>query len=506
MNKVLKKLFDLHQGKFTGQVTLSKDQVKKTIYFKKGRPIQIDSTVRSETLGQMLVSEKKLTDDQYHTVLKAMQNSNKKQGEIIVELGFLSPYEVYQALEIQAGKKFQNSLLLEDPEITVEEGENHLQGVQEFSVDLFRIFVDFFSLTLSEDTSSTFTSENGIQLNDKGKKYLESQTLAPVETKLIRLLDGRLHLERVLFMTGGDQEEGKSFISTLSELGFIELIPKSKTQSGQSESKESEKTEDADTIPRKIITIEEEKPPPKKSSPIYMWALKLTQPYNKLLGLGTTFTKFQVRKGYDAAVRELHLDSIEEHYKDEKEQEAAKRVLDTLTLAFTILYDDKRRHDYLKGVALKLEDKEPKPAIVAEVAAQKARLFQAKRNFETAEQEIQKAIELQPEEASYLVFYAELLIQKAIADKKPLSDEIEKSLKKALALNSSEYRAFFQLGVFYKVKGDLEKARDSFSKVINLQPNHAQALSEVRLMNKRLEGKKKTESTFLKLLKGKPKK
>lgn len=83
-----------------------------------------------------------------------------------------------------------------------------------------------------------------------------------------------------------------------------------------------------------------------------------------------------------------------------------------------------------------------------------------------------------------------------------MSDNIEQELRAALKLNSSDERAFFQLGVLAKVSGDVEKAKGYFNKVISLKPNHAQALAEIRLIQRR-EGGKKSDSTILSFFKKK---
>ena len=76
-------------------------------------------------------------------------------------------------------------------------------------------------------------------------------------------------------------------------------------------------------------------------------------------------------------------------------------------------------------------------------------------------------------------------------------------LKEALKLNSNDARAFFQLGTAHKLSGDLEKARLYFMKTSEIDPKHNKAMSELRLIHRRLGDQKKSESTFMKLFKKK---
>jgi Flp pilus assembly protein TadD len=215
--------------------------------------------------------------------------------------------------------------------------------------------------------------------------------------------------------------------------------------------------------------------------------------------------RIQVKKRYEAVVRELHLNTIDEVYKEAREKELAERVFSRLTLAVTVLSDDKRRHDYLKSLSQKGEQKDSTPAIKAEVHAQKAKLLLANKKFTAAEEELKKATELMPEESSYLVDLAEVLIQKTNTEKGTFPPTIDQYLRKAVGLNSSDYRAYLNLGLLSKLQKDYEKARGYFSKVIEINPKNSQAHSELRLVNQRIGKGKGPESSFLKFFSKKKK-
>ena len=82
-----------------------------------------------------------------------MKSSGKRQGELLVEMGLLSAFEVYEMLQMQVGRKIQNSFLLAKAEISVEEGEDLLEGVPELPIDLFRNLLESFAMFAMESAS-----------------------------------------------------------------------------------------------------------------------------------------------------------------------------------------------------------------------------------------------------------------------------------------------------------------------------------------------------------------
>ncbi len=498
MTNLKEKLIELHLHQFSGRVTVVKDRIMKVIFFRKGEPIYVDSSIRTETLGQMLLEQGRLNEEQYRAVIQKMEETGKRQGEIIVELGYLTGFEVYEALRAQTAKKIENSFLLEGAEITLDSGDQHLKDVPELPIDFFRIYVDsFYSSYVPSDDPPP--EDQALLLNSKGKVYLEKFKLQPMESKVIRLLDGKNNHTQVVEMSGFD--DAPALIDALRSAKFLEWTAMPKKAPPRFTIPASSVKAAASDPGRKVVEIPAE---PKPTNPIYAWALRLDRPYQELLKVTLQTNRAQIKRNYDSIVKELHLDSIEEHYKEEKERGLAEKVLEVVARALAVLSDEKQRQKYAQDLtAKKAQEVVPPPAIGAEVAIQKAKLHFMRKRYDAAEKEIRKAIELMPQDASYHIELAELLMQRAIAEKKEIPSNVEQELRQAVSLNSADFRPFFQLGTLYKISGDIEKAGKFFSKVLELKSNHPQASAELRLINKRLEEKTKSSGSLLGLFKKK---
>jgi hypothetical protein len=94
-------LRNLLSSKATGILTLQHNGQEKSIYLKDGNIVFASSNLLEDRLGNILVHAGKLTQEQAEAVLKLRGATHKKFGAIIVELGFLTPKELFDGLKLQ---------------------------------------------------------------------------------------------------------------------------------------------------------------------------------------------------------------------------------------------------------------------------------------------------------------------------------------------------------------------------------------------------------------------
>ncbi|MCB0309025.1 MAG: hypothetical protein KDD48_06600 [Bdellovibrionales bacterium] len=503
MNQTQKTIFSIHLKKATGKLTFIKDEMKKEIFFKKGQPIYVDSTVRSEALGQILLKEGRISEEQFKSTLDLMIKTGKRQGECLAELGYLSAYEIYQALETQMDKKFQNCLLIEDAESEFLEGEDFIREVPEFQIDVFHVMLDYFALTLDSDRIQSLPLDVAYKMTPVGKTYLNNVKMLPQESKIVRFLDGKTSLEDLLNRVDGDHDFTRLFITVLLGLKFVDKANLQKVSFSKPLEKPIEEKKAPKDAPK---SVDESKKSVDKqnTSPIYMWAIKLGKPLQDMLDIKPRMTKAQIQRNFDKIVRELSLDQIEKQYQA-KEREIAQSVLDRLSMALAVFTNDALIKLYMNSQAQK-DKKEIPPKILSEVHIQKSKVFLLNKDFARTIVEIQKAIDIDAKEPSYFVMMSDCLLKQSAHENIEYPRAIVDNLKKAIELDPNYLDAFFELGTFYKMTKDMEKARDYFSKCVDLNPNHAQANSELRLLNRRIaENKKASGALFSGLFKSKKK-
>jgi hypothetical protein len=88
----------------TGELTLQKGKVKKTIYFEKGRPCFAISNLVTDRFGPFLVRVGKITQQQLELCQAAADKTGRRTGEVLVEMSLLKETEklYYVAQQVKA--------------------------------------------------------------------------------------------------------------------------------------------------------------------------------------------------------------------------------------------------------------------------------------------------------------------------------------------------------------------------------------------------------------------
>jgi hypothetical protein len=125
-------LHELHGAGATGILSLTSGGARKALYFKGGRVVFGASNLPSDRLGEVLLREGKITPDQHETSIRALAQG-RRQGRALVEMGALSPDELWAAVQTQVREivfsvfqwdegqfHFEESVLPEREKITVD--------------------------------------------------------------------------------------------------------------------------------------------------------------------------------------------------------------------------------------------------------------------------------------------------------------------------------------------------------------------------------------------------
>jgi len=497
----LKFILGFISEKKTGALKVKKDQLEKTLYLKNGTIIFVDSTLRYENLGRILVDKGKITEDQFTGLLNKVKETGKRQGETLVELGLLTPFEVFEALKDQLGKKIANCFLLQDFEFEFADGKEHIENITEIPVNVMRTLLDGAQTVYTHEVlkkDGGFSKDIIPVISKEKKEKLNEIRLKPEEVKLLRQFDGK----RTLFEIVRDENMDHQFVlATVYFLHSIQTIEyKIKSIPKPAVPKiESPKPENVEKIPQKSESVKEEQSeePIDKDNPIYDLFLKLDKMgYPEIFGLGIVFKKEDLKRNYESLISKYKLDKIEESY-DGPSKDAADKILNRIVTAFTILKDDKKKDQYMKMRAKIIESKpiEEDNLLMSEIEMNKASMYMRKNKNEKALVHLRKAHELNPNEIDYMVSIAEVLMTMHGKGKKPdIPSEVAQMLKKAAVIDQNNIGVYLNLGTYYKLTGKKQKAINCFNKVIGLNPENARANAELRLFN--IRGDNKPKFTF----------
>jgi hypothetical protein len=92
-------LIYLNSNRKTGILRVKTPFFTKKIYLDEGTAIFASSTCEDDRIGEMLVRSGKLKIGQYEESVRLLKMTGKKQGTILVELGFLTPKDLFWSVK-----------------------------------------------------------------------------------------------------------------------------------------------------------------------------------------------------------------------------------------------------------------------------------------------------------------------------------------------------------------------------------------------------------------------
>ncbi|MDB4954619.1 MAG: heat shock protein DnaJ domain protein [Myxococcales bacterium] len=217
-----------------------------------------------------------------------------------------------------------------------------------------------------------------------------------------------------------------------------------------------------------------------------------------LLGVAAAATAEDIRSAYFALARKLHPDRLAS-LGIADEQRDAQRLFAQINLAFAVLSNPAQRADYgkvlsrggeaaVKAEEAKIEDLTMR-VMRAEEAFRRGEMALRRDQLTQAIADFQEASELQPKEAEYQALLAWAKFA-AAPDKMAVASATRAALLKADNDSTKSVAARFYLGRVERMLGREKEALNHFQEVLRVKPNHAEASSEVRVLESRLKGKR----------------
>jgi hypothetical protein len=103
-----------------GILTLVAGGARKAIYVKRGHVVFATSNLPNDRLGEILLREGKITVEEYEASIRAI-SKGKRQGKVLVEMGALSPKDLWEGVQFQAREIVYSVFQWEDGQFHFEE-------------------------------------------------------------------------------------------------------------------------------------------------------------------------------------------------------------------------------------------------------------------------------------------------------------------------------------------------------------------------------------------------
>jgi len=472
----------IYAQRATGSLLLLHDTVKKIVLFVDGYPVSVRSNVLGECLGQILLEKRLITGDALAVSVQRMQAEKRQQGQLLIEMGALSPYNLERALVEQLESKLFEIFAWPDGKFLFKAGDSAPAGASRLERPPAALILEGIRRHYDEARQNAALdryADQYVALSADPLLRLQEMTSVPTELAFIRSIDGTRRLEETLANAKIPRAQARLLLVALSEAGMIQPHENTKRR------KAAPAAAPVPTAPAA--------PPPLGSGELSMMLqMARTQDYFWVLGIERDAAPAALDRAYEALARSFHADRY--RLAPDDDRKAAQEMFDILAEAHRVLQDPARRRAYLA----KLGRNEPTQA-TGEPADQDAvprsvspapssnpahslyevglEHLRARRHHEAVEV-LRQAARLVPNQADYRAALGWALFRQAPADARAGRAAIAE-LRRATQIDERHRAAAQHLAEIYAQTGQPDLAIAELQRLLALDPNAVELAEEL---------------------------
>lgn len=443
----------LNRYRKTGTLVIKTLAFTKKGYLLKGDAIFASSTYEDDRLGEMLIKAGKITMEQYDKSVEILKKTGKRQGAILIELGYLTPKDLFWGVKYQVKEIIYSLFLLEDAEYEFIEGEIPTHEIITLKMSMGNLIyegvkrIDNWTRIKNEMPDINIV----LKLSSDPVTLFQDVELSPQDRKMLSMVDRTKTIKELIDSAWIGSFEGMKILYVLWSIGVVEEKKKALEKV-----EEVEETVSLEEILQPVS--EDEFAFMRKVDEIYL-NLDGMSPY-ELLEADERSDEETLKRNYYKLTREFHPDryfsSADPSLKDK-----LTAIFDALTNAYTKLKDVEKTKEQMY--------------VLEEVSTVKSAEEQFKRgveefkkgNFSVAVDSFNLATDLESKNAKYWS-YLSLSLTKIPNRLK----DAEQALLEAIKLEPTNADHYANLGVIYMIQGMKKMASYQFEKALKLDPGN----------------------------------
>jgi tetratricopeptide (TPR) repeat protein len=455
----------LNRNRKTGTLIIKTPMFTKKAYLVKGDAIFASSTYEDDRLGEMLIKAGKITMEQYDASVEILKKTGKRQGAILIELGYLTPKDLFWGVKYQVKEIIYSLFQLEDAEYEFVEGEIPTQEVITLKMSMGNLIyegvkrIDNWTRIKNELPNADFV----LKLSNDPVTLFQDIELGQQDRKMLSIIDGVKTIKELISSSWIGSFEAMKILYVLWSIGVLEVkeIEKEKVIERPEEVEEM-------VSPEEILqpVPEDEEDFRRRVDEIYLNLDSLSE--NELLGVDGSSDGETIKKNYYRLAREFHPDryfsSADPSIKDK-----LTSIFDAITRAYSMLKDEsKRKKDVIPPG--KVQEEVVSNAQKAEEQFKRGIEEFKKGNFWGAVDSLKWAIKLEPKRAKYWSYLS--LSYTKIPNR--LKDA-EEALVEAIKFDPYNAEHYVNLGLIYIKAGMKKRAYNQFEKALKFDPENVKA-------------------------------
>jgi hypothetical protein len=221
-------LIALHDAKKTGTLAVRTPGFIKKIYIDKGEVVFAASNWKDDRLGEVLLKAGKITLQQYEESVGVLKMTGKKQGTVLVELGYISPKDLFWWVKYQVKEAIYSLFPLEYAEYGFVEGEVPQKEILALKIHLGSLIyeglkrIDNFTRIKKELPDFRYP----LSISIGTSSLFEGVELDPLQKSILSLIDGKRSIIELVDHASADASSFE-VLKSLYVLWFMGVLERS---------------------------------------------------------------------------------------------------------------------------------------------------------------------------------------------------------------------------------------------------------------------------------------
>jgi hypothetical protein len=333
-SSIPKVLVYLNRNRKTGTLKVRTPAFTKKVYLHKGDAVFASSTDEDDRLGETLTKVGKITMEQYDISVELLKKTGKRQGEILVELGYLTPQEIIWGVKYQIRDIIYSLFELQDAEYEFNEAEIPSDEIITLKMSMANLIYEGVKRihNLNSIRKELPDMESVLKLSMDPVSLFQDIVLSSMDKKMLFMIDGKKTVRELINISSNSFQAMKS-LYVLCSTGILE-----------EKQNVTEKAEDALLLDDILKAFhDEEESLRKRIDILYSNLNRLSE--SELLEIDEKSDGETLKNNYYKLVKEFHPDRYLS-FPDPSIKNKVITVLEEITKAYSLLKDDERREDY----------------------------------------------------------------------------------------------------------------------------------------------------------------
>lgn len=335
-------IYGCHVGGATGTLSLHSGETRRSIFFDKGAPVNVEATDAGAPLSTILERSGLLNQDQRQDLETACSSSKKTYRRVLLDKGLVSPHVLFEVLSDQLRDRLTACFDWEEGTFSFDHNSGCSEDVVPLNLSSPRIIttgiVKHYNLERLERL---------LPLSDSAQLYLRRDGPIKRETLLLTTVEARLFEiaargERVAQMieAAGGQVDALRFLYALFLMELVGVKGRLATAKGEGHPVSRAKRP-APSKPRPTSAKAEE-------SPTFLKELNRLEgvDFFELLGLDRDASTDDIHEAFRARVKRYHPDNVGHLSADV--QERGLMLYQRMVEGYQVLANPKKRGEYLQ--------------------------------------------------------------------------------------------------------------------------------------------------------------